>query len=156
MNYKAYLQSDEWKEKRKRFLSHKNKKNCFVCGDGHSRLDIHHGNYRKIGKETCCNVFAVCRPCHDLVHALVDAFGLHPRTAVKKASGKIRKLAKRWKCPRFRVAQKVRANPGAHFKKEAKSYAYARQIRGDLEVEAKDLWAEGAQRRHARQKRWVQ
>lgn len=39
-------------------------------------LDVHHRTYERLGKERLSDVAAVCRFCHDLIHAAERTSGL--------------------------------------------------------------------------------
>jgi hypothetical protein len=66
--YVAYLQSDHWKEFRKRyFLRHK--RICFCCGK--KSRDLHHIDYSYLGEERHKDVKPLCRSCHKKVHKLI-------------------------------------------------------------------------------------
>ena len=65
--YRKYLQSDDWKEKR----SEKNSKRrrCAICA-AKNKIDIHHLNYRNWLDVKQSDLRRLCRRCHNLVHEL--------------------------------------------------------------------------------------
>ena len=62
LNYKNYLKSQAWKEKRKLFLELCNYE-CELCG-GKTKLQVHHKNYNNIFNEEKEDVIVLCRECH--------------------------------------------------------------------------------------------
>ena len=60
-NYKAYLRSEEWKEKRKQFLEDTNYE-CEECGK--RATQVHHLNYDCLGEEEREDVEVLCNDCH--------------------------------------------------------------------------------------------
>jgi len=60
--YKAYLSSKEWKEKRKEFLESANYE-CEDCGG--KATQVHHLNYDCLGKEKESDVVVLCKQCHE-------------------------------------------------------------------------------------------
>jgi len=71
-DYKAYLQSDAWKEKRKQKLIYSNYE-CQICCSKRD-LQVHHKHYRNIGYETLDDLIVLCKTCHELVK---DRFQKH-------------------------------------------------------------------------------
>jgi len=71
MNYKDYLQSEHWQNKRKEVIS-KQGNRCRIC-NSNKNLNIHHRTYRQYGKSILgheLNLFLLplCRDCHVLWH----------------------------------------------------------------------------------------
>lgn len=66
--YKLYLQSDDWRQKKKSKLS-KNK-NCAICNSKES-LDIHHIFYRNWYDVENSDLRILCRKCHFTCHDLM-------------------------------------------------------------------------------------
>jgi len=60
-----YLQSPEWKNKRKLILERDNYK-CRCCGSG--ATEVHHINYNTVMKEDFNSLISVCRTCHEKIH----------------------------------------------------------------------------------------
>lgn len=63
MNYKTYLSSNEWKEKRNFFIGFE----CFFC-KRKSNLNLHHRNYDNVGQENPDDFITLCRICHYCIH----------------------------------------------------------------------------------------
>lgn len=60
-NYKAYLRSAHWRERRKEFLEEEN----YVCEDcGGVANQVHHLNYDCLGEEERDDVAVLCKECH--------------------------------------------------------------------------------------------
>ena len=69
--YSEYLQSDHWKEKRKKRLAVDGYK-CAVCGSTES-LNVHHISYANIGSEDIDNdLVTLCHPCHAMLHRVKE------------------------------------------------------------------------------------
>lgn len=66
--YREYLQSDDWKEKRKRKL--RTHKSCGIC-QSRKQLDVHHLNYRAWTNVLQSDLRVLCRRCHDTAHQLM-------------------------------------------------------------------------------------
>jgi len=64
--YKEYLKSNDWKEKRARELS--GKRFCGICGA--PTVDIHHLKYRSLFDVELSDLRRMCRRCHSLAHDL--------------------------------------------------------------------------------------
>ena len=70
--YREYLKSDDWRNKRAKFIQYVRRCNkgvacCTVCGVEET-LDVHHLNYRNIYDVTFDDLTLLCRPCHESVH----------------------------------------------------------------------------------------
>lgn len=71
--YRAYLQSDVWKEKRNQVLSRANGK-CEKCKAIIFDPDVHHLNYDRVGgNETPDDLLVLCSSCHKGADAERDA-----------------------------------------------------------------------------------
>jgi len=74
MNYRKYLQSDYWKERRFEFRK-ATKQRCWICGSKKD-LQVHHKRYqRKWGKtilfrEKNTDLRLLCDRCHGTIHQL--------------------------------------------------------------------------------------
>lgn len=68
MNYKEYLASEDWKQK-KHLKRSKSKNRCAICGDTEN-LDMHHLNYRNLTDVVPSDLRRLCRRCHFLGHRL--------------------------------------------------------------------------------------
>ena len=64
--YHRYLQSHQWKEKRKTALQFYGY-NCCLCGSRHA-IQVHHRNYRNIFKESMQDLILLCESCHKQFH----------------------------------------------------------------------------------------
>jgi len=63
--YDEYLQSDEWKEKAKRYKEEN--PNCSLC-NRRGVLHVHHRTYVRCGKEEPLDLVVLCHECHALFH----------------------------------------------------------------------------------------
>ena len=70
--YEEYIQSEDWKNKRKEVLLEKGNK-CFICGSSEN-IHIHHTNYRTLGDEDTRFLFPLCKECHEEIHSLVEEY----------------------------------------------------------------------------------
>lgn len=63
--YTEYLQSPQWKAKRIAFIARANHQ-CQICGASEKdvRLQIHHPNYDRLGRERYEDIVVVCVKCH--------------------------------------------------------------------------------------------
>ncbi len=64
--YSDYLESPEWKEKRRKVLLRANDI-CEGCGDKKA-TEIHHLSYKHKGKEFLFELVALCQHCHESIH----------------------------------------------------------------------------------------
>jgi hypothetical protein len=72
----VYLRSEDWQSLRKIALT-RGKWKCKLCGSRHRHnhhLDVHHIEYRHLHDVKACDLRALCRPCHDEVHALLKKY----------------------------------------------------------------------------------
>ena len=67
MNYSDYLKSPHWVAFRQRIYSTRNR--CQACGTNKAKLNIHHKNYKCLGKETDDDVLVLCEACHTRFHS---------------------------------------------------------------------------------------
>ena len=72
MGYKDYLETEHWKNFRKKVYKSKRGKKCRVCGSTY-HLNIHHRKYFRQNKSVLFNeklggIIVVCRECHLLWH----------------------------------------------------------------------------------------
>jgi hypothetical protein len=79
MKYSEYLQSDDWKRKRKRKKARSKK--CGLCLTSEAILDVHHLNYRNLYDVQPAELKVLCRSCHDLVHELLKSGALTYQSA---------------------------------------------------------------------------
>lgn len=64
--YREYLKSDKWKQKREEVLEEQGRK-CIFC-DSENKLQVHHENYDNVGNEGSWDLFVLCNKCHTRVH----------------------------------------------------------------------------------------
>lgn len=69
-NYKKYLNSKEWKERRLQRLEIDGYK-CACCGTD-KNLNVHHLTYDMIGSEEMDDLITMCKDCHKSIH---DRYG---------------------------------------------------------------------------------
>src|SRR5262245_22422030 len=69
--YRAYIRSDAWREKKRAYRASKLPQTCYVCGA--SPVDLHHRSYKRFGNERLTDLLPLCRPHHDEAHALLRA-----------------------------------------------------------------------------------
>lgn len=70
ISYPQYLQTDHWKDVRRRFWASKlHNRTCYVCG-GREQLQVHHKTYRSIGRENLNHLCLLCDRCHKATHEL--------------------------------------------------------------------------------------
>ncbi|MDE0084752.1 MAG: hypothetical protein OXU23_03505 [Candidatus Poribacteria bacterium] len=62
--YNLYIQSDEWKKKRKEVL----KRDGYLCICGSKATMVHHKRYHHIGNEPLSDLVALCEYCHADLH----------------------------------------------------------------------------------------
>jgi hypothetical protein len=62
-NYPAYLETDHWKEMKKRTKPRK----CNACGT-RKKLNLHHLIYEHLGWEQSGDLCWLCEECHSAVH----------------------------------------------------------------------------------------
>jgi len=67
--YQKYLQSPEWKDRRKGILRRANGR-CERCGDECDRLHVHHLTYARLGCERDTDLLAICNRCHCEDHGI--------------------------------------------------------------------------------------
>lgn len=65
-NYKQYLQSNHWREFRRKIYSLR--KTCQNCSAKNKKLNIHHKNYDCLWKEKNSDVIVLCQDCHYRFH----------------------------------------------------------------------------------------
>ena len=67
-NYKAYLNSWQWQEKREEYLQEYGSDACEMCGTVCENLQVHHKHYRNIYDEDMNDLIALCPECHSQMH----------------------------------------------------------------------------------------
>jgi len=64
--YIEYLQSEDWKERRKEMMEEADW-TCENCSE--KAIQLHHLNYNNLGNEILGDdVIALCKECHDEIH----------------------------------------------------------------------------------------
>lgn len=71
MPYKEYLETDEWKLKRKDALIRANYK-CQLCNQS-GALNVHHRTYERRGNELIKDLIVLCSKCHSKFHDILKA-----------------------------------------------------------------------------------
>lgn len=71
--YYKYIQSDRWKEVRKKMFDRYGRK-CQSC-DNRGNLHIHHKTYRNLCNERWSDLEILCARCHMAVHEAMDTLG---------------------------------------------------------------------------------
>lgn len=66
LNYKNYLQSEQWREKREMVFRF-NGRQCVHCGS-EKRLHVHHVTYENLGNEKLEDLMVLCESCHAEEH----------------------------------------------------------------------------------------
>lgn len=69
MTYSEYIQSVEWKRKRKWFLAFWNNR-CSLCYE-QGGLDVHHRTYERLGNELLSDCVVLCKSCHERHHKIL-------------------------------------------------------------------------------------
>ena len=67
VDYRTYIESDEWKFKAKAMKWIAGNR-CQVCNSSDKRLDTHHRTYDNLGNETPQDLVVLCSNCHGLYH----------------------------------------------------------------------------------------
>ena len=70
--YKEYLESEHWQRFRQRVLQFWRYK-CCLCPST-KKLDVHHNNYDRLGREEIYDCVAICHACHKRVHGQMKGF----------------------------------------------------------------------------------
>lgn len=83
VDYLAYINSPEWKAKRKKVLE-RAKHKCETCSAvGH--LHVHHTTYRHLGFEPLRDLKALCPDCHAIEHedkGCLDSLGMELKAII--------------------------------------------------------------------------
>jgi hypothetical protein len=68
LHYRHYIASHAWRSNPVRLAelasSGGHCRLCFACASDGSRLEVHHGTYRRLGHEAHGDLIALCRTCH--------------------------------------------------------------------------------------------
>jgi hypothetical protein len=65
--YRAYLQSDAWRERRARTLAEAGG-SCQLDASHQGPFDVHHNSYERLGAELPSDLVVLCRSCHGRHH----------------------------------------------------------------------------------------
>lgn len=76
MRYYDYLQTEHWKEIKKKILE-RDRNKCLDCGEA-VRLNVHHLTYRNLGNERDEDLITLCGECHKLYHQEERLFQSRP------------------------------------------------------------------------------
>ena len=74
-NYRDYLASPEWAEKRQAALQ-RAEHHCQVCNSPHE-LQVHHRTYERMCAERPADLTVLCRTCHTIFHVGGRVVGLY-------------------------------------------------------------------------------
>jgi len=69
LTYKEYLTTEHWKRLRERY-NHKGKA-CGICRC-QGLMNLHHKNYKRLGREQKGDVVLLCSECHTFVHYCIE------------------------------------------------------------------------------------
>ncbi|MFT4233833.1 MAG: HNH endonuclease signature motif containing protein [Microbacterium sp.] len=91
--YSTYMASGAWRRRRRAWWSAEVARTgtpvrCAGCGRPW-RLDaddLHHLDYSRLGGEAHEDLTALCRPCHEVVHRLLDASAAYRAIGLRAAS----------------------------------------------------------------------
>lgn len=67
MPYKEYLQTDHWKNTRKKAQERANYR-CQLCNTKKQTLHVHHRTYERRGQEYASDLIVLCANCHETFH----------------------------------------------------------------------------------------
>ena len=67
MPYADYLQSPEWRERRKQALDWA-RNACQLCNSPQEPLNVHHRTYDRLGAELPADLVVLCKKCHEKFH----------------------------------------------------------------------------------------
>jgi hypothetical protein len=71
VNYRAYIQSNAWRDVKRRYRASKLPQGCYICGS--RPVDLHHKTYKRLGREHLTDLLPLCRTHHDATHTLLNA-----------------------------------------------------------------------------------
>jgi hypothetical protein len=72
-SYEKYINSQQWRNRRARFLK-KHGLKCCICGN-FGVIHVHHLTYERLGNERDSDLQVVCEQCHNGIHG-----GVHPNS----------------------------------------------------------------------------
>jgi hypothetical protein len=85
--YLAYMQSEEWREVRQRWLVSSYPKICYAC-DASWKLGfhLHHRTYKRLGAEYLRDLILLCPDCHRRTHQEIGSLWGNARR-IRRANG---------------------------------------------------------------------
>lgn len=84
---KKYMQSSEWKNKRKLVLC-RDDNTCQICGIKEVIFDVHHLSYDRFGNEYLFDLVTLCKNCHMSMHPDLDILKTKRNYKKKKSTNK--------------------------------------------------------------------
>lgn len=75
MTYREYLDSDLWKDAKRRYALAGLPLACIVCGE--KFIQFHHITYQRLGRELPGDLLPLCRTHHEMVHAYERSNDIH-------------------------------------------------------------------------------
>lgn len=84
MKYTTYLATDHWRELREAKLLEANYR-CQKC-KRKSRLQVHHVDYARLGRERLSDLMVLCESCHEKEHDLFPAYVDDWKQPVRKSA----------------------------------------------------------------------
>ena len=107
--YRKYITSDAWKQKRKTYFESNMYKTyaegreagkfvCWCCAKDDNSLQLHHRTYKRFGNENISvDLVPVCQECHSNIHKLEKEQGFNIWAATKHYRKVVRRLKKKGK-----------------------------------------------------------
>ena len=78
--YAAWMASDAWLAHRREWLAtwvtvHGELPTCAICGERWMLRhgDLHHRTYDRLGAEHVADLVPLCRPCHTVLHRIIES-----------------------------------------------------------------------------------
>lgn len=71
---RRYIHSHEWYAIRNAYKSKGLPRCCLICGKG--RYDLHHTNYRRLGREPAISLRPLCRDHHTELHQYLNRYSV--------------------------------------------------------------------------------
>lgn len=95
MNYREYINSDQWRAKRMQYLrwrfGYKARWHCENC-PSQEPIEVHHKTYEHLGDEQMIELIALCRSCHSIAHESGSVkFEFHTYSTRAEAKEKIQR-----------------------------------------------------------------
>jgi hypothetical protein len=83
--YKDYISGSTWAYKRQAIRNVHSALGTDYCAACHTdqNLDVHHLTYERLGKEHVDDVCLLCRPCHEVLHAIQKGWEWDLQTAFR-------------------------------------------------------------------------